>query len=366
MLDTANQSSYMRLKSQKFIVILVFVVTVGLITLFSLSSVVPENSREPPLTLDGKSLDLGVIHKANSLITELPITNVSNTEVRVLRFDTSCVCINILPAEASIQPGETLTFIAKLDLKPKYPYESLSFQRDFEVVITAILDSEENFRLSWRLFGQVAREMIFDPPELEWLVDSDDENRSTRAVRVFVSPVLGACAIQVEGIEHIANISNEADLGPANQFELTLSPILNGMSPVFEAVARVAAMDNDGRTVASLDYSVKGRVLGDVVALPETLILSASDSRAGSILSKSIALVSRKKRIIRKVDILLPLPEDMSIGISGVGSTCVTLDCTLKLMSLDAKITGKVLRFRVEADGQESPLDIEIPIVAVY
>lgn len=120
------------------------------------------------LFIDPKQLDLGEVWATPNHSFTLNVQNLAGSPRTITRFQTTCGCLQLLPENRTLQPGEKVEFAAQIQLLPGLPSERGVSHWPKTVQIDPVFKENLVPIPGWRLKGVVRNRIGIDTAQLSF------------------------------------------------------------------------------------------------------------------------------------------------------------------------------------------------------
>lgn len=353
------------IKHWKFILMLAILVAV--ICNYGIFSNRPrDSSAAAKLKISAEYLDFGTVNQQPDFEVSLPIENLSGEDIEIAEFVRSCTCTSIIPSSLSIPANSTRSVTAVINLMPKTAEEFTLGTRPFFFELSPRLAESDRVIANWRVHGKVASPLTANPPELYLSFDGLKNEDLVSSFIVRTMPDANISDIEVLGLPHECRFTVARESVRSTDFRVTITLDSSTLSERFSWILDILAKDSQGYTVEEMKYKIFGELQGEIIALPRSLVFNHLSEASTSSAGKGLTLVSRKDRLIRRVDIVLPIPEGIHVTIGSFPAKQVEIECALKS---DAEFLSEestcLLHFRVALDEPGGFENLSIPVYGV-
>jgi len=240
-----------------------------------------ESESADALVVGNGGLDIGTIGWQRDYKKQLPITNRTDKDITITRFQRSCDCVSIDPESPTIPARSTRTVTLSLNLSPR-PLESSSgpspYRWPYSVSVIPELDSatEDSLqgRIVWTLHGEVQIPWILSPATLDFGNELTNEtDRSSQLVRVVCEHPVAHLDASCD--ERLATVIIEEGDNERSCYLLRVTPQPTLPLGRHDFNVELTGVSSDGKQLASPPIHVKARVKGAVEIIPESVAFGA-------------------------------------------------------------------------------------------
>jgi hypothetical protein len=307
------------------------------------------------LEVAAADLELGQTWTKAGLNHKLPIHNPTSNPISVVRFETSCHCTAIIPAQITIPPGAIRIVHAEIDLTGRQSRTLSGNGTNVQIDITAV-SSEQANNITWRLSGVARRPFQLFPARLELPLCKKWEAFRDGQALIRLAPGItnleASCNPQFGSVE-VCPVSP----GGGNDLNLIVHP--NNSLPVgpFAFDVNFTITTDEGERFQSDILPVQGMVVEKFEALPSDVRFHATS--VGALLEQRVIVRSRTNEMF-SVQSITTMSEDLDVS--------CPLDTSSHLHTLTFKqsITAEGSQSRVvelllhDVDGKLHQLKIQV------
>ncbi len=246
---------------------------------FAVALAQPQNENKPlyeeceGLAVEFSALDLGQVWEAKDVACELPLQNVTNEDIRIVDFATSCGCVEVVPRAVTV-PGRTTVHVAlKLDLTHRTQGDVGKPERSFAVEVTPILRNRlRSPKPGWVVRGTVKSRITLDTSRLHFgQMPVHGQPQQARTVLATTHVPLERLDVAVDS--RVASVRVTPRPGVSNQFELAIVPQASLPPGRLEAPITIDLITPEGKILRGVTLPVSGEMQPEVRPLPSRVLL---------------------------------------------------------------------------------------------
>jgi hypothetical protein len=306
----------------------------------------------PAIVFAEDDLTFGPIPESEQVERDLRLTNTSSEPITIERFEKSCTCLGIEPAENfTVQPGETTRL--RLKLKSSIPAgaklsaDGLVGETVGLLAVTPSVSGVRSERFPTDVRYTVRRTIRFDPPAVQLGVVSHREPLQVKATITLLPPIT-----DVRLLPHPEWDVKVISRGNGRR-ELTATPTRPGVPRVVNDPINIVPVGTDGEDRPERTLVIRGEVKPDVVSSPADISLGRV--AVGSAADESFRLVSLTNRKFR----VTGLVADAGVELVADPADATVVSIRLKVSEKGERV-ATVKASVVQDDG--SVLQAELPI----
>jgi hypothetical protein len=225
------------------------------------------------LAVDGPYLNIGEVWEEKKFPWDLPVRNKTDHTIEIVRFRTSCNCVEITPQSLVLPAGDSANLHLTLDLTNTSQNDIDLHGQGFRVQVVPQLKGGLAAEAGWSLRGTVRRQFVVSPPFLDF---QDSLHRGhpfqSRSLKVTcasnVTQLKAACEPSLATID-VKRIGANPD-----KFDISVFPRDTLPGGPFSFAVKINAVSPDGQAVPGT-IDVRGTLLEDVYPLPNSIALGA-------------------------------------------------------------------------------------------
>lgn len=274
------------------------------------------------LVISASDIDVGEVWEQEAFRCKLTMQNTTENNVAIDGFRSSCGCVSIEPSALTIPSKQKAEVLVTLNLKLRTGQENM----DFGVQIAPFLPAGNGQQPPvWTIRGHARRLMKLNPQTITYYEKQLVRGQDYCSQSVLVSPsieldsLLAKCPAELATVEVARRKENN------NSFQINITPRKSLPVGPFRFDVLLEPV-REGKVLPIMKLPVEGKVLGDIQAFPDSLILGARN--VGEIVTETLTL--------RSVD---DIPFDVTRA--WVDSTDTTVESTTV-----AGVSEKVFRIR--------------------
>ncbi len=316
------------------------------------------------LAVDPASLAIGDVWAQEHFPWSISIRNLDQEPIQIVRFHTSCGCVEATPSSVTIPGGGEASVMLTLDLSPRGPQRQAPEQWDFSTAVVPVTEAARGGVPYCKLTARVSRPVVFSPAVLDLGEVVRDGPRPLAQVKVHSrTPITGLKAqcdanlAAVEVTQAAAEFPGERSLTIRPCAELPLGP-----ARFFVTVTPLGA---NGTEIPPQRLRVVGNVVDDVCALPA--VLSLGPRKIGEVASDEVVLHSRSGRPFR-VHLAQSRPSETSASlVEGEAQARVDhrLSITQRISKEGRRQNGSRWGLRAEGGRRTTELPVTISYYGV-
>lgn len=253
----------------------------------------PTSNRPPvdstaALVVDAEHLSFGDVWEDPAFGWVLPIRNMTNEEVEISHFETSCGCGKTEPSSVTIPARGTAEVRLTLNLVTAHREPDLKGE-EFKVAVQPRIGKGAGQRAGWVVYGRVKRPFVIDPP----VVDFEErlvwgQTFAPRSATITCGLDVAELTARCDSPHLTAKVTR--DVNNARQFRLEVQAREDMPSGFFNNLVRLTAGTASKKAVPGA-VPVVGRVLEEVGLRPELLAFGAEP--IGTNVKETVLLQSR-------------------------------------------------------------------------
>jgi hypothetical protein len=253
----------------------------------------------PLLTAD--NLHVGDVWQQPAFCCKMTIQNTGGKDIVIDRFGSSCGCVSVEPVPLMIRSGEQEDIQVTLNLMAPADQE----RTDFEVGIVPSLRDEAQSPPVLKIRGRSHRLLNLQPTKVSFYgveLIEDHQYPSLTAVATALRPI---DSLEAKCPPNLASIQLVPSKQDHNEFQIVITPSKALPLGPFRFEVLLEPKDSVG-TYPALPLLVEGRIVSDVQAFPDSLVLGPG--KKGENLSESVTLRSASGSTfeVKKIDISSP------------------------------------------------------------
>lgn len=267
------------------------IILAGMIGLFVLVFWMAMKSRQMiavpvGLVVSANDLDVGEVWEQGEFQRNLTIRNTTEKEVTIDGFSSSCGCLSIEPSSLTIPSGKEAEVRATLNL-------TLGDSRDnmnFEVKITPVLrDLYGQHPPVWIIRGQARRLMKLRPRTISFYANQLVRGQAFPSHTAIATPNIELGSLKAKYPAELATVEVARCTEDNNSFQVNITPRKSLPVGPFRFDVLLEPVRKD-KLLPIVKLPIEGRVMGDVQAIPDSVILGAR--RVGETATETLTLRS--------------------------------------------------------------------------
>jgi hypothetical protein len=253
------------------------------------------------LVVSPEHLDLGEVWESGAFELGLPIQNVSDREIEIDGFETSCNCTKITPSRLLIPAHEAREAHLTLDLtaRPKsgrtpegevLPAASTN-ARGFAITIRPKVKDLQSGRIEgWKVTARVRSAVRLNASEVSF--ESTSRLALPRASKtVMATDLVGVERLTVTSSSPNILVTIERPIGEDRDYNVRVRPSTRVPIGSFQAEVRIVPWLANGKELPAVTFPVSCEVVPDVQAIPANLAFGVQP--IGTVVRGSFTLRSR-------------------------------------------------------------------------
>lgn len=320
---------------------------------------VRNRSTEPALVIAPEDLDFGEAWVQDGFEWTVPVSNVGDRDIDVLRVAGSCDCSRITPGHFVLAPGETKKLLVALRLLPKRPGQVDAEAWDFSVDLRFETRTAPPGTLSWTLHGRVRNSLSIAPHVVETQLITGEPDQTVTAV---VSSRNRLSALTATCDPALARVSVDLDQN-GSEYVISVTPNMPPEPGPFQFNVNLHPIAGDGTALPAVPLPVRGTLVEDVAALPPVLLVDAAQTNPRPA-EKELVLTSHSGKGFRVVGIE---QDDDGLNVRAASGKADNTDSAQAFLVSRAGVpetSDCEVRFEVLREGETIPRTV--PVVIHY
>jgi hypothetical protein len=232
------------------------------------------------LAVSKDALCLGTVWWQPHFKWQLSITNPTDDDIEIMRFQRSCQCVSVEPPSLAIPAKSTRNVTLALNLTrtpsvstkevPSYRWEySVSIVPDLRA---GVADSMRD-RVQWRLHGQVQVPWIASPETIDFGNQLPASVGATKVSRIICEQPLSCLWATCDQRLGAVKLEKQDDHG--TRYLLSVSLKQNIARGYHDIRVDLTGVSREGKRLCGPPIQVRARVNGAAEAVPESLVFGA-------------------------------------------------------------------------------------------
>lgn len=298
--------------------------------------------------------NFGEVWESKTFPWHISVTNSSQSELHIARFETSCGCVSISPAHLTLAAGESRDVNMVLNLTGGRKVQDGLEPREFSLAVTPF-EANSYPHDPWFVRGRVRPLFSLSAQAVGWFNGDEIILRSEPEPRVVDVTTPPGVSLQAAAVDPVIDRVETDKLDEEHRYRLTIYPSGDLSLGAFTSNVQLLAYDETGKLLGESPLPVFGEVVGIVAANPRSLELGMR--RVGDVTTE-VALQSRTGVPFRVTDVRL----DGVQLLTPVDPSKRQERCSVQLaqhIQREGNAASRIL-FDVETDHGEETLEVPI------